>query len=162
MNDPIPRLSASKIPRLSSAHEQKFLFGDVTERIIGVAIEVHRNLGPGFLEALYESAFAIELDNRKIPYRRQLSHHVTYKGIEIGTHRIDLVVDEKVVVELKSVRQLDDIHTAILLSYLKASSIEVGLIINFAAPTVRIKRVVRTAGKITTEFMESPKRGMDV
>jgi GxxExxY protein len=142
-------------------HEQGFLFGDLTERIIGAAIEVHRSLGPGFIEAFYESAFAIELSHQGVPFRRQLSHQVSYKGVEIGIHRIDLIVDEKVVVELKALRQLDDIHTAILLSYLKASGTQVGLIINFAAPTVRVKRVARTTGKITAEFMESPKRGMD-
>lgn len=155
MNDPNPRLSDSNIPRLSSTHEDEFLHGDVTERIIGVAIEVHRNLGPGFLESLYESAFAIEMTRRGMSFQRQLTHQIQYKGIEIGGHRIDLLIDGKVVVELKSVKNFEDIHTAIMLSYLKAASLEVGLIINFAAPTVRIKRVVRTAGKITAEFLES-------
>jgi hypothetical protein len=72
MNDPIQRLSASNIQRLSSpVHEQGFLFGDLTERIIGAAIEVHRSLGPGFIEAFYESAFAIELSHQGVPFRRQ-------------------------------------------------------------------------------------------
>ena len=116
-----------------------------------VAIEVHKSLGPGYIEAFYEHAFCIELSRQEIPFQRQLSYSVAYKDIEIGSHRIDLVVDRRVVVELKASRQLEDVHTAQVLSYLKASSLQVGLLINFSGATVRVKRVARTLPKTTAE-----------
>jgi GxxExxY protein len=104
----------------------------VTERIIGCAIEVHRALGPGLLESAYEKCLAFELGQHGIPFRQQLPVPVEYKGtrIECG-YRIDLLVDDAVIVELKSVDQLAPVHEAQLLTYMKLARIRTGLLINF-------------------------------
>lgn len=120
-----------------------FLHGQLTDRIIACAIEVHRELGPGFLEALYEEAFCAELDRQGLKYRRQLPVPIRYKNLPIGTHRLDVVVDEKIVVELKAIKAIEDVHLAVMISYLRASRIPIGLIVNFAATKVRVRRLWR-------------------
>ena len=104
---------------------------DLTYKVIGAAIEVHRHLGPGFLESIYEDALCHELELRGIPYERQREIVVPYKDIQIDGQRLDLVVDGRVLVELKTVDAIAPIHEAQLLSYLKTTSLQVGLIINF-------------------------------
>jgi GxxExxY protein len=104
-----------------------------TERIIGAAIEVHRILGPGLLESIYEEALCHEFDLCSIPYRRQVAVDVRYKDRIIHGQRIDLVVFEEVVIEIKSVRALPDTATAQVLSYLKAANLKRALLINFGA-----------------------------
>jgi len=110
------------------------LHTDVTSKIIDAAIEVHRVLGPGFLEAVYEEALAHEFDLRAIPYERQKPVPIPYKDIIAGQHRLDLMVDGKVIVELKAVKDFEDIHIATILSYLRSTKIGVGLLINFNKP----------------------------
>jgi len=117
-----------------------------TGRIIGAAIEIHRALGPGFLESVYESALAIELAHRSIPFVRQMTVPIRYRDTEVGAHVLDLLVEDQIVVELKSARNLDDIHFVILRSYLKATGREHGLLLNFAKPTLEIKRVSTRTG----------------
>ena len=112
-----------------------------TGRIIGAAIEVHRALGPGFLETVYESALAIELAHRSIPFVRQMTVPIRYRDTDVGAHILDLLVEDQIVVELKAARNLEDIHFVILRSYLKATGREHGLLLNFAKPTLEIKRV---------------------
>ena len=114
---------------------------DLTGRIIGAAIEVHRTLGPGFLEAIYENALAIELRQRDIPFSRQLSVPVLYRGAEVGLHRLDMFVAELIVVELKTSKSLADIDFIVVRSYLRAVNREHGLLLNFATPTLEVKRV---------------------
>ena len=114
---------------------------DLTGKIIGAAIEVHKELGPGFLESLYENALCVELRRRNIPFARQVSIPVVYRGIEIGLHRLDLLVADEIVVELKAIRHLDDIHFVTLRSYLHALGKAHGLLLNFAKPTLEVKRV---------------------
>jgi len=116
----------------------------LSEAIIGAAITVHRELGPGFLEQVYENALSLELQGRGIPIQRQLPVSVVYRGVEVGQHRLDLVVDKRLVVELKAVRALDNVHFAIVRSYLNAISLDHGLILNFAKTTLEIKRVARS------------------
>jgi GxxExxY protein len=128
----------------------KFYHGALTDRVIACAIAVHKELGPGFLESIYEEAFSIELDRRQIPYQRQLPLRIRYQGVPVGVHRIDLIIDHKVVVELKAVKEIDDAHLATCLSYLKATQLQVGLIINFSEAKTRIRRVMR-APELTTE-----------
>lgn len=113
----------------------------LTEAIIGAAIEVHRELGPGFLESIYENALAIELRARKIPFQRQLMVPVLYRGVEVGLHRLDLFVFDQVLVELKAIATIEDIHFVVARSYLKAVGRDHGLLLNFAKPTLEIKRV---------------------
>lgn len=116
---------------------------DQTSRVIGAAIDVHRELGPGFLESVYEEALSLELDRRQIPYERQRLVRITYRGSVVGVHRIDLVTEQTVVVELKAVKTIDDAHLAVTLAYLKATKLPIGLIINFAEATLRVRRVAR-------------------
>ena len=111
------------------------------EAIIGAAIEVHRELGPGFLESIYENALAIELRARQISFQRQLTVPVLYRGAEVGLHRLDLFVFDQVLVELKAIARIEDIHFVVARSYLRAIGTEHGLLLNFAKPTLEIKRV---------------------
>lgn len=120
--------------------------GDRTGRIIGAAIEVHRALGPGFLESVYENAISIELAHREIPFVRQTTVPIWYRNAEVGAHVLDLLVEDQIVVELKAVRNLEDIHYVVLRSYLKATGREHGLLLNFAKPTLEIKRVSTRMG----------------
>ena len=112
--------------------------------VIGAAIEVHRYLGPGFLESIYEAALALELDARKVRFQRQVPIEVTYKTRVIGESRLDLVVENQLVVELKHVESLLPLHRAQLLSYLKAGAFQLALLINFNVPILRdgVRRVI--------------------
>ena len=117
-------------------------FEELSSRIIGAAIEVHRELGPGFLEAIYEEALKVELPEQSMHCDSQKEIKIEYLGVEIGVHRLDLLVEKKIIVELKAVKELTDIHFAQLRSYLKAAGLRVGLLLNFAKPTLEIRRVV--------------------
>jgi len=114
--------------------------------VIGAAIEVHRQLGPGFLEAVYEEALCIELLQRGIPFLRQPNIAVNYKGIAVGEGRIDLLINGILIVELKAVEALASIHAVQLRSYLKATGLRLGLLINFNTQILKqgIKRVIST------------------
>src|ERR1035437_4138003 len=104
----------------------------LTDQIIGCAIEVHRHLGPGLLEAVYEECLCYELSQIGLRFERQVHLPVSYKGIKLACgHKLDLVVEDSVVVEIKAIDELAPIHQAQLLIYLKASSKKVGLLINF-------------------------------
>jgi len=117
----------------------------LTGRIISAAIEVHRHLGPGLLESAYEECLCRELEQRGINFERQVDLPIDYKGYRIGSvYRLDLVVDQRVVVELKAVRQLEKIHEAQLLTYLKLAELKLGLLLNFNVVLLKdgIKRLV--------------------
>jgi len=103
----------------------------LTEKIIGCAIEVHRVLGPGLLEATYEAALAIEFEAAKMAFQRQVIIPLTYKGKSIGEHRLDFLVENAVVLELKSVERFDPIFEAQVLTYLRVSGKNRGLLMNF-------------------------------
>jgi len=115
---------------------------DLTDKIIGCAIEVHKRLGPGFLESIYENAFILELEKHNLHVQRQQEVIVKYDGIEVGRHRLDLILNDTIVVELKAVKNIEDVHFAIAKSYLKALGKEHGLIINFSKPVLEVKRVI--------------------
>ena len=104
---------------------------ELTEKIIGSAIEVHRQLGPGLLESTYESALCVEFEELGLRYRRQLSIPVAYKGQTIGEYRLDLLVEDAVVIEVKSVERFNPVFEAIILTYLRITAKKVGLILNF-------------------------------
>lgn len=112
--------------------------------VIGAAIEVHRVLGPGLLESVYEEALCVELTLRGISFQRQPTIDLAYKGHAVGTGRLDLLVDNALVVELKAVADLSDVHKAQVISYLKTAGYRLGLLINFNVPILRdgIKRLV--------------------
>ena len=109
----------------------------LTHQIIGCAIEVHRHLGPGLLEATYEEALCIELDEARLPYTRQVRVPVSYKGRLIGEHRPDLVVADHVLVEVKSVEALHPVHHAQTLAYMRVLGLHAGLLMNFNSAVLR-------------------------
>ena len=117
---------------------------ELTEKIIGAAIEVHRELGPGLLETIYEEALCYEFDLQGIKYKRQVPTDIIYKGKIIKGQTTDLIVENEVVIEAKSVSKLPEVALAQLLSYLKATNLKRGLIINFGEKRLvdGIKRVV--------------------
>ena len=115
---------------------------ELTGRIIAAAIEVHRRLGPGFLESIYENALVIALKQAGLKVSQQMEISIEFDGIVIGKHRLDLLVQDTIVVELKAVKSLEDVHFAIVKSYLRAAGKEHGLLINFAKPTIEVKRVI--------------------
>jgi GxxExxY protein len=117
---------------------------ELAKRVIGAAIEVHRHLGPGYLESVYEDALAIELELRSIPFQRQQAILVCYKGHDVGQGRLDLLVDDRLIVELKATDALLPVHKVQVISYLKATGLNLGLLINFNTPILKqgIHRVV--------------------
>jgi GxxExxY protein len=120
----------------------------LTAAVIGAAIEVHRVLGPGLFETVYEECLAWELEHRSLPVRRQAAVPVVYKGNKLAaSYRIDLLVDERLVVEVKAVDRVLAVHDAQMLTYMKMSGIAVGLMLNFNTPVLKdgIKRFVNTA-----------------
>ena len=116
----------------------------LTERIIAAAIRVHKELGPGFLESIYQRAMSIELSRSGVPYEQEKRINVVYQGVLIPGQRVDLVVAECVIVELKSVERFDEAHRAQVISYLRTMGLRAGLLINFRVPLLYqgIKRIV--------------------
>jgi GxxExxY protein len=120
---------------------------DITEQIIGCAIEVHRELGPGLPEAVCETALCIELQSRGIPFKRQIGVPIYYKGHLLSEHRPDLIVADEIVVEVKTIERIAPVHVAQVTTYLRITSLKVGLILNFNSATMRagVRRVVLNA-----------------
>src|SRR5215472_5894700 len=116
---------------------------EITQQIIAAAIRVHRQLVPGFLESAYEGALAVEFALSGIQFLRKYPVPIFYRDHQIGEHRLDFLVEGKIVVELKAVSRLEDIHFAIGRSYLKATNLEDGLLFNFATIPITIKRFCR-------------------
>ncbi len=116
----------------------------LTSSVLGAAIEVHRELGPGFLESVYEEALCHELQAKAIPFQRQFPVHVEYKGKKVGEGRVDLLVAQQIIIELKAIEGFSPIHSAQVISYLKATGLTLALLINFNVPVLKdgIKRVV--------------------
>ncbi len=114
----------------------------MSNQIIGAVIKVHKELGPGFLESIYEEALKVELSKNELDFASQMEVQIEYLGVAVGLHRLDLLVQKEVIVELKAVKELADIHFAQLRSYLKATGMNVGLLLNFSKPTLEVRRVV--------------------
>ncbi len=114
----------------------KIIYPELSYAIMEAAFEVHNTLGPGFVEQIYEEALACELQLRGIPFERQERITVEYKGRTVGTHQLDLVVDGKIIVELKAATALADVHKQQLLSYLKTTKLKLGILLNFGSPRV--------------------------
>ena len=113
----------------------------LTNQIIGSAIRVHKELGPGFLEMMYEEALALEFAAAGISFERQKLLPVFYREHLIGEHRLDFLIEQKVILELKAISALEDIHFAIVRSYLKAANLDDALLLNFASARLTVKRV---------------------
>jgi GxxExxY protein len=116
---------------------------ELTGKIIGCAMEVHRLLGNGFQEVVYQRALAIEMELQKIEFSRELELDIFYKGNHIGTRRVDFFVERKVMVEIKAIIQLEDVHLAQAINYLEAHGLEIGLLINFGNTKLQFKRVMK-------------------
>ena len=116
-------------------------YSEITGQIIGCAMQVHNELGNGFQEVIYQRALAIEFDLNSIGYKREKEMNIFYKGENIGTRRVDFFVADKIMVELKAVIQLEDVHLAQAMNYLEVYNTEVGLLINFGARSLQFKRV---------------------
>jgi GxxExxY protein len=118
-------------------------FEELTGKIIGAAIEVHRQLGPGFIESFYENALVYELRKRGLKVEQQLEVPVIYDGnVEVGKHRLDLLVEGEIVIDLKAISELLDVHFAIVKSQLRAVKRKHGLLLNFAKVKLEAKRVI--------------------
>ena len=119
-------------------------YKDITEKIIGGAFEVHKFLGNGFQEVIYQRALAYEMRIAGLEFNREIEQEIFYKDLEepIGTRRADFVVQEKILVELKAVKELEDDHLAQALNYLKAYKLEIGLLINFGGRSLKFKRLI--------------------
>ncbi len=119
-------------------------YRDITEKIIGAAFEVHKFLGNGFQEVIYQRALDWELTKAGLDFDREIEQEIFYKDLSepIGTRRADFVVEGRILVELKAIVQLEDVHMAQILNYLKAYRLEVGLLINFGSKSLTFKRLV--------------------
>ena len=117
---------------------------DITEKIIGASFDVHGFLGNGFQEVIYQRALVYEFNQRQLSFAREIEQQIFYKDLPepIGTRRADFVVEGKVLVEIKAVIELEDVHLAQVLNYLKAYKLEVGLLINFGSKSMKFKRLV--------------------
>ena len=117
---------------------------DITQKIIGAAFNVHNELGNGFQEVIYQRALAWEMSQVNLTFQREIEQDIFYKDLPkpIGTRRADFVVEGKVLIELKAIKELEDVHLAQALNYLKAYKLEVGLLINFGSKSLTFKRLV--------------------
>jgi len=125
---------------------KELLYSDITEKIIHASFEVHKFLGNGFREVIYQRALAYEMKNENLYFAREIEQEIFYKDLiePIGTRRADFVVENKILVELKAIKELEDVHLAQALNYLKAYKLEVGLLINFGSKSLTFKRLVLT------------------
>lgn len=114
---------------------------DLSSRVIAAAIEVHKSLGPGFLESVYENALCLELKNAGIAFEQQKSVDIFYQGEVVGQHRLDLLIEGDFLVEIKAVRELEDVFFVVARAQMRAAEISDGLILNFASMPLTIKRV---------------------
>lgn len=116
---------------------------DLAYKAIGCAIDVHRVIGPGYLEGVYENALAVELAHQGLAFERQVSVNVEYRGVNVGNGRIDMLVENSIILELKAVEQFAPVHQAQVISYLKATNLQLGLLINFNTEVLKdgIKRI---------------------
>ena len=121
--------------------KQEYKYSDITKKIIGCAMKVHSSLGNGFQEVIYQRALAIEMNKNGLSFEREMEMGIYYDNEHIGTRRLDFFVEGKVMVELKALVNLEKVHLAQALNYLEAYKIDVGLLINFGAPSLQFKRL---------------------
>ena len=115
---------------------------DLTHKIIGCAMKVHSTLGNGFQEVIYQRALAVEMERQGLGFAREMECPVFYEDVQVGTRRVDFLVEDVVLVELKALIKLEDVHLAQAKNYLEAFKLEVGLLINFGARSLEFKRLV--------------------
>jgi GxxExxY protein len=127
--------------------EEHLVDSGLTRRIIGCAMEVHRVLGNGFQEVVYQRALALEMTAKALEFSREQEMPVYYKGTEVATRRVDFLVEGRVMVELKALIQLEDVHLAQAINYLEAYQLEIGLLLNFGGRSLDVRRVMKSLRK---------------
>jgi GxxExxY protein len=132
---------------LISMIKEEYKYSELTGKIIGCAMEVHRVLGNGFQEVIYQRALEIEMYEQHIFFEREYEMPIHYKGKQIGTRRVDFLVEEKISVELKALTKLEDVHYAQAINYLEAYNLEIGLLLNFGAKSLEFKRLTNSKFK---------------
>ena len=132
--------------------EQKdYKYKEITEKIIGAAMKVHAALGNGFQEVIYQRALEIEMEESGLKFARELSMPVYYKSRQIGERRVDFFVEEKIMVEIKAIIQLENVHLAQAKNYLKAYNMQVGLLLNFGSISLQFKRIENQKFKLSEQ-----------
>ena len=121
--------------------KEEYKYSELTGKIIGCAMEIHRVLGNGFQEVIYQRALEIEMASQSLSFKREFEMPIFYKMERIGTRRVDFLVDEKISVELKAIIKLEDVHYAQAINYLEAYNLEIGLLINFGETSLNFKRL---------------------
>jgi len=116
-------------------------YEEITHKIIGCAMKVHSTLGNGFQEVIYQRALAIEMEKQSLSFKREMEMTIFYEGIDIGTRRVDFFVEENIMVELKALIKLEDVHLAQAMNYCQAYNLPIGLLINFGSKSLEFKRV---------------------
>jgi GxxExxY protein len=127
--------------------EKDYKYSKITHKIIGAAMKVHSALGNGFQEVIYQRALAIEFPKYELSFQRELEMPIYYDGIEIGTRRVDFLVEDKIMVELKALIKLEDVHFAQAINYLEAYRLEIGLLVNFGAKSLETRRFIKSRTK---------------
>jgi GxxExxY protein len=121
----------------------EYKYSDITEKVIGCAMKVHSTLGNGFQEVIYQRALSIEMEKNGLLFGREIEMPIYYESVDIGTRRVDFLIDEKVLVELKAVTKLENVHLAQALNYIEAFKMEIGLLINFGNTRLEFKRLIK-------------------
>lgn len=135
--------------------KEEYKFSEITEKIIGCAMKVHNTLGNGFQEVIYQRALAIEMGKAGIEFAREVEMPIHYDGQEIGTRRTDFLVEGKILVELKALINLEDVHIAQGLNYLEAYNLEIGLLLNFGSKKLEFKRLTNER-KLQAQCLKQP------
>ena len=128
---------------------------ELTHKIIGCAMKVHSELGNGFQEVIYQRALAIEFNKQGLGYEREMEMAIHYDGIDIGTRRVDFFVEDNIMVELKALINLEDVHLAQAMNYCQAYNLPIGLLINFGAKSLQFKRVYNVNHPTNKEYIQN-------
>lgn len=136
--------------------DDSYKYSDITEKIIGCAMKVHSTLGNGFQEVIYQRALAIEMARAGLQFAREREMPIIYDEQHIGTRRVDFFVEDCVLVEIKALTQMEDVHLAQAINYLEAFAMEIGLLINFGARSLQFKRL--TNKKVSSSSSSSPSK----
>ena len=128
---------------------------ELTHKIIGCAMKVHSELGNGFQEVIYQRALAIEFNKQCLGYEREMEMAIHYDGIDIGTRRVDFFVEDNIMVEIKAVIKLEDVHLAQAMNYCQAYKLPIGLLINFGAKSLQFKRVYNVNHPTNKEYIQN-------
>ncbi|HEX6845942.1 MAG TPA: GxxExxY protein [Chitinophagaceae bacterium] len=122
--------------------KEQYIHSDITSEILNIAFEVHKIIGPGFAESVYHRAMIVECGLRNVETDSEIELPIFYKNVRVGSRRADLLIKKKVIVELKAVVELNDIHLAQAINYLEAFNLEVGLLLNFGSKSLQYKRLI--------------------